>query len=121
VQRPDAAPHGLGAAVQGVGLLVVAPGGGLGPGADQGVVGGGQILDDPVVEVAGDGAALGVGGLDGPAQQPLPLAQAGVQPAGGGPGQRELEQLEQQQRPDGDGRNWRHMAPALAVTELYRE
>src|SRR5215212_8079528 len=102
-QGADAAPQGLGAAVQGLGLLLVALGGGLGVGADQGVVGRGQVLGDPVVEVAGDPAALGVGGLHGPAQQPFPLAQAGVQPAGGRPGQRQLEQLEQQQGPDGDG------------------
>jgi hypothetical protein len=55
------------------------------------------------VQVAGDPAAFGVGGLDGPAQQALAFAQAGVQSPGRRPDQRELEQLEQQQRPQGDG------------------
>jgi len=116
-QGADAAPQGLGAAVQGLGLLLVALGGGLGVGADQGVVGRGQVLGDPVVEVAGDPAALGVGGLHGPAQQPFPLAQAGVQPAGGRPGQRQLEQLEQQQGPDGDGQE---LAPHGAGVGRHR-
>jgi hypothetical protein len=53
-QRPDPPAQGLGAAVEGVGLLPVALGGRLGLGPDQRVVGRGQVLDDPVVQVAGD-------------------------------------------------------------------
>jgi hypothetical protein len=102
-QGADAAAQGLGAALHGLGLLAVPSGPGLGGRPDQGEGGGGEVLDDPVVEVAGDPAALGVGGLDGPAQQPLPLAQGRVQPPGGGPGQGELEQGQQQQGPDDDG------------------
>ena len=120
-QGADPAAQGLGAALHGLGLLPVPLGLGLGGRSDQGEGGGGEILDDPVVEVAGDPAALGVGRLDGPAQQPLALAQGRVQPPGRGPGQGSWSRVSRSSAPRVMGRNWRHMAPALAVTELYLE
>ena len=117
-QGADAAAQGLGAALHGLGLLAVPSGPGLGGRPDQGEGGGGEVLDDPVVEVAGDPAALGVGGLDGPAQQPLALAQGRVQPPGRGPGQGSCSRVSSSRAPMTMGTNWRHMAPALAVTEL---
>ena len=62
----------------------------------------GQVLDDPVVEILCDPAALDVRRVDGMSEQPLALLLAALDPPREPPRERELDQREQGQRPDHD-------------------
>ena len=64
----------------------------------------GKVLDDAVMQVAGDAAALRVGGIEGLLQQSLTLTLAFAQPPGERPRDRDLDQLERDQRADRDRR-----------------
>ena len=58
----------------------------------------GEVLDDPVVQVGGDPAALEVGGVDRLLEQLHPLALRALHAMRELPRQRELDQREQDER-----------------------
>ena len=101
-QRPDAGAHGVRGEVQPPRLVPGAGplGGHRRPG--QRDRGGGEVLDDAVVQVRGDPATLGVRRRERAVQHQLAVAAgpAGLPRQPGG--QRELHELQQHQRPDGD-------------------
>lgn len=73
-----------------------------------------KVLYHPVVQVARDTSALGVGGVEGLLQQRFPLPLPLAQPPGERPSQRNLHQLQ------GDERADRHRRKALPDTPAGR-
>ena len=81
----------------------------------------GQILDDAVVQVRGDASPLLRRSLDRAGQQSLALAVAALEAAGQRPGERHLEeQQDQPGPPSSGGASARRRRSPLALTEPKR-
>ena len=62
----------------------------------------GQLLDDAVVEIAGDPSPLGVGCVESCSEQTFLVLLAGLQPARHRPRERDLDEFEHDQRAERD-------------------
>jgi len=71
----------------------------------------GQILDRAVVEVACDPPALELGRVDRALQEALPLDLPLAEPSGATPGERQLDQPEERERPEDRGRERQPQLP----------
>ncbi len=63
----------------------------------------GELLDDAVVQIARDPAAFGIGGVEGVPEQPFAFALARLETACHRPRERDLHELEHDERADRDG------------------
>ncbi len=96
-QVADALAQAGGRVVEHGGVALVAAGARLGGERREAEGDAGEILDDAVVEVGGDLAALARGGLDRAGEQRLALAVVALQAALQRPGERQLEQQQHEQ------------------------